>query len=88
MLVVKSPSASYKAVIEWLPTASADVVKLATPEPSSIPAPSGVEPSMNIMVPVGIPEPGALEVTVAVNFTDWPNTEGLAEEATSEVVAS
>jgi hypothetical protein len=86
--VVKSPSASYTAVIEWLPIVSADVVKLATPEPSSIPAPSGVEPSMNITVPVGIPEPGALEVTVAVNVTDCPNTEGLAEEATSELVAS
>ena len=42
----------------------------------------------NVTVPVGVPEPGALAVIVAVNVTDWPNTEGLAEEVTTETVAS
>ena len=88
MLAVKLPSAPYTAVIEWLPTASAEVTNVAIPEPSKVPVPSIVEPSMNVTVPVGIPEPGASPVTVAVNVIDWPNTDGLAEETTDEVVAS
>jgi len=35
---------------------------------------------------VGVPEPGELTVTVAVNVTDWPNTDGFAEEVTAVVV--
>src|SRR5438128_11788015 len=37
-------------------------------------------------VPVGVPVPGAVAVTVAVKVTDWPETEGLTEEATAVVV--
>jgi hypothetical protein len=33
-------------------------------------------------VPVGDPAPGAVTVTVAVNVTLWPKTDGLVEEAT------
>ena len=40
------------------------------PEPSSVPVPNVVEPSLNVTIPVGIPEPGALAATVAVNVTD------------------
>ena len=36
---------------------------------------------LNWTVPVGVPAPGATAVTVAVNVTDWPNTDGLTEEA-------
>ena len=64
------------------------MTNVAIPEPSKVPVPSVVEPSMNVTVPVGIPEPGASPVTVAVNVIDWPNTDGLAEETTDEVVAS
>ena len=32
-------------------------------------------------MPVGVPAPGATTLTVAVNVTDWPKTEGFAEEA-------
>ena len=42
--------------------------------------PSVVVPSLNVTVPVGVPAPGALTVTVAVNVTDWPKTDGLADE--------
>ena len=42
--------------------------------------PSVVAPSLNVTVPVGVPAPGRSTVTVAVNVTDWPKTEGLAEE--------
>ena len=41
---------------------------------------------MKRTVPVGVPEPGALAVTVAVNVTDWPKTDGLAVVATLVVV--
>ena len=38
---------------------------------------------LNCTVPVGVPAPGATAVTVALNVTAWPNTEGLAEELTA-----
>jgi hypothetical protein len=41
---------------------------------------------MNVTVPVGTPDPGALAATVAVNVTDWPKTEGLAEDDTELLV--
>jgi hypothetical protein len=43
---------------------------------------------MKVTVPLGIPEPGALVVTVALNVTDWPNTEALADDVTAAVVES
>jgi hypothetical protein len=39
-----------------------------------------VEPSLKVTVLVGVPEPGATAVTVAVKVTAWPKTEGLTEE--------
>jgi hypothetical protein len=42
---------------------------------------------MKVTVPVGTPAPGALAAMVAVNVTDSPNTEGLADDATELVVA-
>ena len=39
-------------------------------------------------MPVGVPVPGGVAVTVAVKVTDWLNTEGLAEDASAvEVLA-
>ena len=64
-----------------MPTARADVVKVATP-PLSVPVPIGLPPSRNVTVPVGVPAPGATAETVAVNVTDWPNTEGFCDEVT------
>ena len=40
-----------------------------------------VAPSLKTTVPLGVPLPGEVAVTVAVKTTDWPETEGLAEEA-------
>jgi hypothetical protein len=45
-----------------------------------------VAPSRKLTVPVGDPAPGAFTVTVAVNVTDWPKTDGLADEARVVVV--
>ena len=41
---------------------------------------------MKVTVPVGVPAPGALAVTVAVNVTDWPKTDGLTDETNALVV--
>ena len=77
VLVAKFVSPPYTAVIEWPATDSAEVANVATPDPFSVPVPRVAAPSLNVTVPVGVP---ALEVTVAVNVTDWPNVEGLTEE--------
>ena len=47
-----------------------------------------VAPSKKFTVPVGVPAPGAVAVTVAVNVTDWPKTDGFAEETTAVLVAA
>lgn len=75
----------YTAVMECEPTASADVLNLAEPALSA-PLPNVVAPSLNVTVPVTVPVPGATVLTVAVNVTDCPNTEGLAEDTTVVVV--
>ena len=38
---------------------------------------SGVLPSMKVTVPVGVPAPGALGRTTALNVTGWPAADGL-----------
>ena len=48
--------------------------------------PITVAPSRKFTVPVGLPAPGAVTVTVAVNVTDCPNTDGFAEEARAVLV--
>ena len=39
-----------------------------------------VVPSLKVTVPVGVPLPGAVALTVAVMITCWPKTDGLSEE--------
>src|SRR4051812_13357781 len=65
----------------WLPLASAAVANVATPEPFNVPAPIGLPASRNVTLPLGAPEPGGVAVSAAVKVTDWPNTAGLAVEA-------
>ena len=69
-------------MIGCVPTASDDVVSVAV-LPASATVPSGVTPSKNETVPVGLVPPE----TVAVNVTDWPNVDGLSDETTPVVVA-
>src|SRR2546427_649855 len=60
---------------------------MARPE-LSVPVPNVVAPSLKVTVPVGVPVPGAVAVTVAVNVTDWPETDGFGDETTAlEVLA-
>lgn len=71
----------YAAVIEWEPTASAEVDSVAWPA-LSVAVPIVVVPSRNATVPVGVPTP----VTVAVKVTDCPAVEGFGKELTVVVV--
>ena len=73
-------SPPYVAVIEWLPTASVEVVKMAEP-PGNVALPIWVLPSKYATVPVG-----EFPVTVAVNVTDWLKLPGFGEEARLVVV--
>ena len=41
--------------------------------------------SVNVTVPVGVPVPGATADTVAVNVTDWPDTDGLGDVDVTDV---
>jgi len=67
-------------VIECVPADSVDVESCACP-PLRATVPSAVVPSLNVTVPVGVPDP---DDTVAVNMTDCPKFDGFKEE-TSEV---
>ena len=47
---------------------------------------TGLPSMLNVTVPVGVPDPGETAVTVAVNVTNCPATDGLADDATEVVV--
>src|SRR2546422_4012720 len=71
------------AVTVCVPRASALVVTDATPPPARVCGPPMSVPSAaNWTVPVGVPPPGAVAVTVAVNVTLWPTMDGLRAEPT------
>lgn len=55
------------AVTAWLPTARLEVVRVAV-FPESVPVPSVVAPSMNVIVP----EAETPSLTTAVSVTDAP----------------
>src|SRR6266487_4300184 len=70
----------------WLLADSDEVANVVWPRASSVPVPSVVVPSLKVTVPVGVPK--LWSETVAVNVTDWPNTEGFVEEVNVVVVLS
>ena len=78
----------YDAVMEWVPAVKEAVIYVACPLAFNVPVPSVVVPSLKVTVPVGVPAPGGFTLTVAVNVTDWPKTDGLTEEATVVVVGA
>lgn len=65
-----------------MPIESEEVENVATPLPFKALVPNEVVPSMNVTEPVGVPP---VPVTVAVNVTDAPAAEGLAEETRAGV---
>ena len=78
----------YTAVMLCLPSASLDVANEACPVASSATVASFLVPSMNAAFPDGIPPPGAFAVTVAVNVTEWPLTDGFLEEVSAVALLS
>ena len=88
VLPAKIPAAPYTAVMEWgePETESVLVENVATPgfAPFNIPVPNVFVPSLKVTVPVGAPPLAG--VTVAVNVTDDPYTDEVAEELTVVVV--
>jgi hypothetical protein len=64
-----------------LPTASEEVVNVALPE-LKVAVARVDAPSRKVTVPVGVPDPGATALTVAVNVTDCPNSDGFTDEVT------
>lgn len=54
------------------------------PLPFTTDVPMVVVPSRNVTVPVAVP--AALQLSVAVNVTDWPSLDGFREELTAVVV--
>jgi hypothetical protein len=85
VLPLKFPSPLVKTAVMslWLPTESAVVVRVATPDPLRVPVPNDVATSKNCALPVGVPVPGATAVTVAVSVTDWPYVEELGDDVTT-----
>jgi hypothetical protein len=70
-------------VIEWVATDNAAVLKVHVNGEAAgkVQLPIVAAPSRKLTEPVGDPAPGARTVTVAVNVTDCPNTDGLADDA-------
>ena len=70
-----------------VPTLKLEIVKVPCAEALSVTLEASVvAPSVKVTVPVAVPEPGGVALTVAVNVTACPNTEGLAVDATLTVL--
>jgi hypothetical protein len=78
---MKLESPEYVAETVCFPTASVAMVK-AGPVPAAVPS------IVHEMVPVGVPEPGVLTESVAVNMTESPKVDGASEEETINPVAA
>ena len=70
-----------------MPTIKVEVENVATP-PLSGPVPIVLPPSRNVTIPVGVPVPGALAESVAVNVIDCPNVDGFADDVMAAVVSA
>ena len=70
-----------------MPTEREEVVNVAFADPFSVtPEARVVAPSVKVAVPVGVPE--YVEVTVAVNVTTCPKTDGFTVDERVVVVGS
>ena len=69
--------ASVTAVMECEPIARVLVAKVVVPAAFNVPVPRAVAPSLNVTVPVGVPD---VELTVAVKVLVVPGDAGFNEE--------
>ena len=88
VLPLKLPSPPYAALIVWPPKLNVAVASVACPDALTVTLVGEPPSSVNATVPVRVPAPGATGLTVAVKLTDWPNTDGLAEDASVVVVSA
>nr|WP_207794556.1 hypothetical protein [Streptomyces bathyalis] len=72
----------------WFPLPSVPTLTLATPDALSgaVNAPPPAPSTVNVTVPVGVPEPGVTAATVALNETGCPNTDGSGTDVTTVLV--
>lgn len=86
VLTAKLASPPYLAVIEWVPTDSDEVLKVACALAPNMPVAIWVVPSENVTMPVGVP---VVELeTVAVNVTDCPKVARFAEDISAVELAA
>src|SRR5882724_4954693 len=83
VLLADCVSPWYAAVSESVPTGKLRFVKVATP-PTRVALPTRTPPFVNVTLPVGCISP--VEVTVAVNVTACPCTDGFGFEVRVVVV--
>src|SRR2546422_4040016 len=73
----------------WLPAPGNVTAQVAVPatESGCAPQPAMVTPpSRKLTVPVGVPEAEPVTITVAVNVTLWPHTQGVTDDVTALLV--
>jgi len=89
VLPLKLPSPLYTVVMMCGPIASDAIAPLVALPPLKLTGlPKSVPSILNCTVPLGVPAPGTLALTVAVNVTLCPNTDGLADEVTLVLVSA
>ena len=87
LLERKFPVGIYIASMACVPVLSDDVVNVAWPAALRATDRRTVDPCSKFTVPAGVPPP-PVHVTVAVNVTGWPGSEGLFEEVSVAVVSA
>jgi hypothetical protein len=83
VLEVKIASPLYSAVMVCVPTDKDDQIKGALPLDKTTALPMLIPSTLNCTDPVGVPDPGGTALTVAVNVTACPETDGFTDEVTS-----
>jgi aromatic ring-cleaving dioxygenase len=81
VLDLKFASPLYVALMKWLPLVRAEVDKLAEPPAPNETVTRSIVPSLNVTVPVGVPEPGSTTATDAVKVTVCPKRLGLVGDS-------
>jgi hypothetical protein len=71
----------------WLATLNDEVLKAAVP-PLRATVARVVLPSLKVTLPVGVPEPGLVAVTAAVNVTVWPDVADVGDAVSATLVAA
>jgi hypothetical protein len=88
VLEVKIASPLYSAVMVCVPTDKDDQIKGALPLDKTTALPMLIPSTLNCTDPVGVPDPGGTALTVALNVTICPTTDGLGNAVRVVVVSA